>query len=354
MQLKYYKDLDGLRGMAALMVMWFHFGGVAGSSANLILKLIDKVSVFGQTGVTLFFVLSGFLITRILFQAKHQPHYFLNFYAKRSLRIFPLYYLGLAIYWFAASGSAHWQKYWIYLIYLQNCSDTFNWGAGGPQHFWSLAVEEHFYLFWPVLVYITPRKQFIKLAVAVIALAFICRIVLLRSGYGTFYFTFSTMDCLAIGTLLAWAEAEEMLGKVNFLALALACMAVLLPAWLVFGARHVDLVQIIKLPVISLFYVAITGLLISKYTWLNRLFGSAFFRYTGKISYGLYVLHPLSYVLFNYIAPGTHGLLGLLGCFGCSYLLATLSFYLYERHFLKLKKRFEPKSWKEKQALQFK
>lgn len=353
-ELKYYKDLDGLRGMAALMVMWFHSGVIAGASANPLLKLMDMVSVFGQTGVTLFFVLSGFLITRILFRDEYHAQYFRNFYAKRSLRIFPLYYLGLAVYWFAAPGSGHWPKYWMYLLYLQNCSDTFNWGAGGPQHFWSLAVEEHFYLFWPVLIYITPRKHFIKLAGALIVVAFLCRIVMVRLGYGTFYFTFSTMDCLVIGALLAWAEAEGKLYKLNFWVVILSCIAILLPAWLAFRAERLGFVQVLKLPLISLFYAGIIGLLISRRTWLNWLFGSAFFRFTGKISYGLYVWHPLSYVLFNYFVPGTHGVWGLAGCFGCSYLLATVSFYLYERHFIKLKKRFELKSWQEKQELQFK
>jgi peptidoglycan/LPS O-acetylase OafA/YrhL len=136
--------LDGIRAAAAIMVMGFHFVGHHGESAHLV-----RASVIGQTGVDLFFVLSGFLITRILLSTKESPHFFRSFYARRTLRIFPLYFAYLAIYFFLLPpllgdpippfATQMWSWF-----YLENVPQTFNLHSSGPGHFWSLAVEEQF------------------------------------------------------------------------------------------------------------------------------------------------------------------------------------------------------------------
>src|ERR1700755_1520169 len=97
--LKYYKGLDGVRGLAALMIMFYHFTPDSSNTGSF-LHFLKKISVIGQSGVTLFFVLSGFLITRILLASKPNKDYFKKFYTKRALRIFPLYYLFLIICFF--------------------------------------------------------------------------------------------------------------------------------------------------------------------------------------------------------------------------------------------------------------
>ncbi len=151
MKLIYYKNLDGIRAIAALMVMFFHF--FASIKINTpTLSVLLKLSIFGQTGVTLFFVLSGFLITRILISTKHNTDYFKNFYLRRTLRIFPLYYLFLLIYYYIYplifnTGFTPIKDQLYFYAYIQNFAETFHWTANGPNHFWSLAVEEHFYLF---------------------------------------------------------------------------------------------------------------------------------------------------------------------------------------------------------------
>ncbi len=89
----YIPQLDGIGAIVALLVMYFHFFQAYPICGNLFLNFIQKTSIFGQTGVSLFFVLSGFLITRILVSAKEVAHYFRNFYAKKVLYIFPLYYV---------------------------------------------------------------------------------------------------------------------------------------------------------------------------------------------------------------------------------------------------------------------
>jgi len=88
--------LDGIRGLAILLVLFFHFSVVGGHSASI--RFIQKTWGFGWSGVDLFFVLSGFLITGILLDAKNRSHYFRNFYARRTVRIFPLYFAFLAVF----------------------------------------------------------------------------------------------------------------------------------------------------------------------------------------------------------------------------------------------------------------
>ncbi len=177
MKIKYYKELDGVRGIAALMIMTFHFfQPIIPNTTTLI--YINKFIKFGQTGVSLFFVLSGFLITRILLSTKEKSGYFLTFYIRRALRIFPLYYGFLIIYYFLINpylynaSNLSFSTQFYYWFYLQNIADTFGWAANGPFHFWSLAVEEHFYLFWPLLVYYLNDKKIIIATICIIIIAF--------------------------------------------------------------------------------------------------------------------------------------------------------------------------------------
>lgn len=343
MELKYYRVLNGLRGTAALMVIIFHFlpDGPAGS----VISYFRKAAIFGQTGVTLFFVLSGFLITRILMQQKAQKSYFSAFYIKRALRIFPLYYLGLILYFFVAPFISHSNGYgtgsWMYWAYLQNFANTFNWACAGPQHYWSLAVEEHFYLFWPLIVYYVPVKFLPRAIGAIIAIALICRCILLCFGYGTFYFTFSVMDALAIGGLLACYEAGLIKTRINFSILIPATLLLMLPAWLFTGGKGLAWVQIIKFPVIALFYMCVMGKLITSRTVLNALFDNAFLNYTGKISYGLYVYHPLCFGMIYYYYGPQNIWLKAAGGLVFSFMVATVSFYGFERPFLRLKQRLQ-------------
>src|SRR5580658_8734625 len=239
--LQYYKPLDGVRGIAALMVMWFHFNWVGNS---LLVRFISKTAVFGQTGVILFFVLSGFLITRILLSNKgNTAHFFSNFYIRRTLRIFPLYFLFLGIYYFVVPLVYHipvipFSQQVYYWTYLQSFSQTFGWNAKGPDHYWSLSVEEHFYLFWPCLIYFMNLKQIKRTVLALIGLALLLGVVLVRTGYPVFYWTFTNIDLLALGALLAVFEAENALnGKTAAIvrAIAIALSILLIPLWVIFG-----------------------------------------------------------------------------------------------------------------------
>src|SRR5215469_6747506 len=155
------RAIDGLRGLAIFLVMLHHFG------------LFSP----GWAGVDIFFVISGFLITRILLGTKDSPRYFGNFYTRRVLRIFPLYYSSLALFfvvavplgvrygWSAAYGMR--DAVW-FIFHLSN------WWIGGGHmegslitHFWSLGIEEQFYFVWPFLIFVTPRRKLIWITLAI-------------------------------------------------------------------------------------------------------------------------------------------------------------------------------------------
>lgn len=347
--------LDGVRGIAALMIMVFH--GWQGGVLNC-LGRFAKVSVFGQTGVDLFFVLSGFLITRILISTKGSPHYFKVFYTRRALRIFPLYYLFLVIFCFVLpfiKGEAFipFSQSWWYWIYLQNVPDTFHGlAANGPGHFWSLAVEEHFYLLWPLVVYLTPIKRLHWLSFGVIIGAAVFRAIFLYGlGVGVFYFTPCRMDTLAFGTLLACIEATGQIARLKWIFVAV--LASVLPAlgimWTQVTGDGSNWLQLSKFSFIAMTYCAVIGTVISfqGIKWLRLFLANKPLRFAGKISYGLYVYHPICFgFVFGLISVHNHGLLALAAGMAVTFLVSWASFRFFESYFLGLKKNFAYESRK--------
>jgi len=350
MQLKYFKELDGVRGLAAIMVVLFHIKQ-SGISQDVVARALVKAGNFGQTGVTLFFALSGFLITRILLISKDKESYFKKFYIRRSLRIFPLYYLALAIYvivipYFTTGKAYSFSQTWSFWIYLQNIGFTFHWSSIGPNHFWSLAVEEHFYLVWPFAVYFLSEKWLHRTIWLIVAFSVIIRIIMLNIGYGgIFYFTLTTMDCLAIGGLVALNERHKWVNAKQTLYLMVGTLLLLITNWVIFKGEGNEYIQIFKLPFIALFYVCLINLLITSVSYLNRFFKSSILTYTGKISYGLYIFHPLCIAMVAKNFKGQPFLLMLLLILISSYFVASVSYYGYEYWFLKQKDRFENFKW---------
>lgn len=348
MNLPYHKPLDGVRAIAALMVMLFHFFFEFHSKTPLFGHLY-KFAAIGQTGVTLFFVLSGFLITRILLATKDSPGYFRDFYIRRALRIFPLYYLFLIIYFFVVPVVKQLpfvpagQQFYFW-VYLQNFAMTFNWPAVGPRHYWSLAVEEHFYLLWPCLVYHLNTRG-IKIAILVMLVgAFICRIILGQNGYEIFVFTFTRMDDIGIGALLAVWELE---GKLKGSAKKFLCglILVLIPTillWVSFTGKSVFLMQVLKFNLISICYCCFVGFVIAvdQESRISKVLSGAFFSFTGRISYGLYIYHELCFGLLAEKFKAVPLYLLFVISFGVAYLVAFISFRFFESKFIELKKYF--------------
>src|ERR1700690_217140 len=206
------RALDGIRGVAIILVMFHHFEGLI-PPCNLGVRCMKLMLSYGWAGVDLFFALSGFLITGILLDTRHANNYFSAFYARRVLRIFPLYYSVLiAILAVAAvlNPRPHSvplpadQK--LYFLYLTNWLVLWKgrWGPNILGHFWSLAVEEQFYLIWPLGVWLLISPRLARVAVGASVIALLARIFwVLHSGpsQAIVLATVTRMDALLCGAL---------------------------------------------------------------------------------------------------------------------------------------------------------
>jgi peptidoglycan/LPS O-acetylase OafA/YrhL len=350
MKLIYYKNLDGVRAIAVFMVMIFHFC-IDVHKTDPIIRLISKVAVLGKTGVELFFVLSGFLITRILLSTKNESTYFKNFYVRRILRIMPLYYLFLLIYYFVSPlvftppQQVPFSQQIYFYTYLQNVAFTFHWKTEGPFHYWSLAVEEHFYLFWPLVIYFTNPKTLYKIIGLIIVAAFALRIYMVSLHYPVHIFTFTRFDSLAFGALLALIETDHWITAKNSIKFLLLAATALVPLAMVLIYLKDDsgTGQVVKFFLLPLFYFSLVGyvLCIPQTHFVNRLLKLKFLAYTGKISFGLYVFHIFCYALANRYFPTKYWPIQLATGLSLAYIVASFSFYFFESNFLKLKKYFE-------------
>ena len=223
---------------------------------------------------------------------------------------------------------------------------TFNLKNSGPDHFWSLAIEEHFYLFWPVLIYYLNLKRITNTILFIIILAFVTRIFLIENHYTVFYFTFSRIDELAVGALLAIWELKGRLTSKNskrFILLFCSILSPTLILWTFTTGLGFDAIQIVKFIVLSFFYFSLIGLMltINETNWFRKIFTLKPLTYTGKISYGLYVYHPLCFLLLKNYYKANSIFTSFILSFAFCYLVATLSYYLFESKFLLLKKEFE-------------
>ncbi len=332
----YFPQLDGVRAIAVAMVMIFHV-----SRPDL---RVPGPIVIGQTGVDLFFVLSGFLITGILLKSPQEDwHEVRTFYTRRVLRIFPLYYFALIV---VFPLFLHRHASWDLWLYLTNIRITWQ-GAGklsGPLHFWSLAVEEQFYLVWPFIVLFLPRRHLGKVLAGMFMLAIASRIVLLHFGLEVFYFTLCRLDVLAAGAGLAVLQYRGKLQQ-----LRRASLYVLIVSMLVVGAEAKFFptgswwLQVTKYSALAVMYASsIAWILTAQSYVLRKVLGTAPLRFIGRISYGLYVFHPMvfTWVLDHY----AHGpaLLRAGAAFAASFACALLSWYGMERYFIGLKDKVAP------------
>jgi peptidoglycan/LPS O-acetylase OafA/YrhL len=312
--------------------------------------------------VDLFFVLSGFLITGILYDTKGSKHYFRQFYARRVLRIFPLYYAVLALFLIVLPSlhifdsvtrelrsDAVW--YWTYLYNMKVAATGFR-PSGAFGHFWSLAVEEQFYLIWPIVVlWLGRRHLLVACAVAVVA-ALACRLALSFTGYVVLPNVWmpARMDALAVGAFIAvMARQPNGLAVLRRWAAPVAVAAALPLAILL---RYHVAVATVAHTLLALFFGAILVLTVVAPAGgpLARTMASPFLRFFGRYSYALYVFHPLllwfkpafslAFVpaVFGSLLPAY--LLWLALSIGATVVVALISWHLLEKQFLKMKKYF--------------
>jgi peptidoglycan/LPS O-acetylase OafA/YrhL len=364
--------LDGLRGIAVLAVMAFHFSlfsNIAGSAPAI--SAWHSIAGIGWIGVDLFFVLSGFLITGILYDAKNSDGYFRVFYARRALRIFPLYYGVLALFFIVlpmlAPASQAVQDntidqvwYWTHLANVQVALRG-DWSAISPYvaHFWSLAVEEQFYLVWPVVVLLLSGRQLVRLCAGIMIFSLLLRIYLFATGasVAAFVLTPARMDTLAIGAMLAIALRDHSLfTRMHRIARPFAVGSALLLCAIALGRggldKHDAITSTIGFSALGVLFAtgiffALTAPRDARY---HLLLSSRGLRFFGKYSYALYVFHqPVALVLTGIGLPAALGRLGatslvaqivyVVVATGCSVALSLVSWNVFEKQFLRLKDR---------------
>jgi peptidoglycan/LPS O-acetylase OafA/YrhL len=347
--------LDGLRAIAVLLVVVNHLV----LAVPLPWGRVQRLLYSGWIGVDLFFVLSGYLITGILLDAKGGSHYFRNFYARRTLRIFPLYYGVLIVAIIAISLGAPQTPMlrlqgwlWGYATNIKIAASGWMFMAGRWQfnHFWTLAVEEQFYLAWPAVVLLLSRRSLLWVCAAVFVLSPALRIALCLKGntIAAYVLTPCQLDALTNGAALAILVRSpaglRLLRKV-LLPAALLCLVPL--AYLV--VRHGGLDQnLMNKHTVSLGSTLLAAALCGA-IWLAASGGARFLSVAplasvGRISYGIYVLHPFCLELVPKHLFARSPVLSLIAFYliglSLSIAAATLSWHLFEKHFLRLKRAF--------------
>lgn len=309
-----FPPLDGIRGLAILLVMLYHFFELYLPEHVFIDVVVFGLASSGWFGVDLFFVLSGFLITGILYDSKGSERYFLNFYARRTLRIFPLYYAALILFFvvfpqiphplaqaYVADSAPDQLWFWTYLTNFRIAGNGLWYDALVPNVFWSLAIEEQFYLVWPLVVLLCHRKTLMGVCIGLIMTAFAVRLAFTLSGaepLTTFVITPARMDCLAVGALLALVvrgdlevSRRTLLAKRSCLLLGAVLLALAVPD----QGLHWNnpLTHTLGMTLLALFFGALLMWTYGadKEAWIRGVFESRFMRTAGKYSYSMYIFH---------------------------------------------------------------
>jgi peptidoglycan/LPS O-acetylase OafA/YrhL len=364
--------LDGLRGIAILLVVFCHFVSNLHIAADGWAWPLVAIAHAGWTGVDLFFVLSGFLITGILVDARGSSSYFKAFYARRVLRILPAYYgflfaifivlpllhLGAGDNYMLARQHQGW--YWLHLTnIMMSLGELPGHGPYPSTLFWSLAVEEQFYFAWPAIVALCSTRTLRKVCIAGVLLCIVLRIVGGMTGVSEL--TLSVLpitrgDTLFVGGLLAIEYRRGALERYVGVAKLFTPVAavVLVGLTIIYGQldyldRGTAMFGSIAIMVICASAVVIG--ITSEHSGFARLLRSGFLRFFGRYSYAIYIVHTAVLAGMNHYRPfaslpsiGGFALpaqtVWLLVYIGLSTGVAMLSWHLVEKHFLRLKRFF--------------
>jgi peptidoglycan/LPS O-acetylase OafA/YrhL len=339
----YLPELDGLRGIAILAVILYH------STPRLKGTWLYYPSLWGWSGVTLFFFMSGLLITGNLLTTRDQPKYFHNFHARRALRIWPVYALLLVVVYLNAPwfiGPSVWDAtrtapWWAYLLFIQNLFHLALPPAIAPT--WALAIEEQFYFVWAPAVRWLRRPAIL----ALLPMAGLIASPLIRHqnwAWITNTHTLTHLDGIALGSLLAIGLYTVKLSQKSWLWLGLIALVAgfVAAATVAGGTAYLD-------SALATFYGGAVLALSASTGALNPI--SLVLRrgplaYIGKISYGLYMIHISVFIYFGwfdlrmdkYGIPGNLAVVGFR--LGVSIIAASVLWYAFETPILKLKRYF--------------
>ncbi len=330
-------QLDGLRALAVIAVIQQHWGVAA----------INRAVGPGGFGVNCFFVLSGFLITGILLRARgdHRGEALVAFYIRRALRIFPAYYLVLALASLVSrSVSDDWAWHALYLSNVKLAIDG-RW-PGAAAHLWSLSVEEQFYLIWPAVMLFTPRGRLEPLMLAIAAAAPVWRGVVLAStgnGFAATNLLPGASDCLAIGAWLACRRERTQAPLPPYVAGAGVLLWVagrlggdVVPAW--------HLGMLVGSTASALLFVGLIDHIVRDGRGTRWLAWRPLV-HIGTVSYGVYLLHNFVPAFVDRASPAVagwmyaHGAGPFLAVTALSVGLATISWIVIERPLNELKDR---------------
>jgi peptidoglycan/LPS O-acetylase OafA/YrhL len=369
---RHVAPLDGLRGIAILIVMLHHFEFLL-PGHSWVATTVKGMFYAGWSGVDLFFVLSGFLITGILIDTKDAKNYFSSFYARRILRIFPLYYSVLSVIviaarllyqpWFDNLIALRPDQIY-YFFYLNNWMILLKgaWHANIIGHFWSLAVEEQFYAIWPMCIWLLPKRYLLRMTFAGCVFALALRIGLV-AAYGPSQAlvqnTFARMDTLLAGASCAViVRSESMVERIRPWLIPAMILAAAGIFWIDIFQEELRMAGIYTETIgFSFLAVGYAALLLRVFLGQGsgsigqKVFGGAVLKATGKYSYGIYVLHvPIlmtANLFFNQaLALGVNAWTSIpfvVGLMGVSFVAAKASYELFEQRFLRMKGRFEPR-----------
>jgi peptidoglycan/LPS O-acetylase OafA/YrhL len=307
-------ELDSIRGLAILSVLFYHglYWGVDASHFAPIARYLLNGLQAGRLGVDLFFVLSGFLITGLLIDSRHRPDYYRRFYIRRALRIFPAYLLTILV--LVVLRHTRSDFILLSLAYLSNLTPLF----GIPVAYavlWSLAVEEHFYLLWPVLTRTFGDNGLMITSIVIICLSPVSRLIgywgSLHSGHSDFHFTeytWNSVDGLAAGALLAVFLRRMFPSRQQLIFLGSSMCVVAAGIWVVgipagiLTRQRAAGAALQVVPAHLIFAAMIIFFLIAGTSRWSVVVQNPVLMFFGEISYGLYLYHLLVFEAFDWLA----------------------------------------------------
>lgn len=366
-----FPALDGIRALAVTAVFARHYGG--GAHSGRVLNIYNELRLRGAIGVDLFFVLSGFLICGILYDTRNDSRFFQRFFARRSVRIFPVFYLVVAVL-LLLTPVLQYEWRWgqlPFLIYMGNllaCLDPSLYrvvSANHPGafanlgHIWSLCVEEQFYLLWPFVVWmVRDRVRLLWIAAGLCLLALALRGGILMfvpshlSNEIIFYTLPCRMDAMLFGSMLALLlrgeSADRWQRSCKWIFLVTAALVITL--FTLSPADDSPWLQTIGLTLIAAASAGLIGSTLRTGSTAFRLFHLRPLRILGKYSYGFYIFHAVWPIVWGSLDKGLSmrlhssalgGILADVIYFALTFGVAKLSYDMFEVRFLSWKRRFE-------------